>query len=67
MRVQDFHVFVFCAFRRRKAVMRRRRMMRRRNHPTVLILPARTSLKKVTGKNSVKSKKFTRKHRCCKL
>lgn len=31
-------------------------MMRRiRNHPTALILPARTVLKKVAGKNSVKS------------
>lgn len=57
----DKHV-VICVFRRRKAVMRRMMKMtrRRRSHPAVLILQARTSLKKVAGKDNVNSKIFTK-------
>lgn len=49
-------------FRRRKAAMRRMMMKRRRSHPTVQILPAKTALKKVAGKDRVKRTKCLLKH-----
>lgn len=54
----DKHAVIH-VFRRRRAAMRRMKKMmtRRRSHPTVLILPTRTALKKVAGKCGVRRAK----------